>query len=182
MLGSHEAEDLTQEVFLKVNQALESFRGEAQLSTWIYRIATNAALDRQHSASFRQAAQEASPGGGAESGEMGIEDKDVWTGQKPPSVELQIVREEMDECIAGFIKDLPESYRTVLVLSELEGLRNSEIAEILGVTLNTVKIRLHRAKEKLRERLETGCDYYWVEGNEFVPNLRKTSEKPQKTS
>jgi RNA polymerase sigma-70 factor (ECF subfamily) len=182
MLGSQEAEDLTQEVFVKVNQALESYRGEAQLSTWIYRIATNAALDRQRSASFRQAIQEAFPQSCTDTTELESADQDVWTGQKPPSVELQIVREEMDECIANFIKELPESYRTVLVLSELEGLRNNEIADILGVTLGTVKIRLHRAKEKLKEKLSTGCEFYWVENNEFVPNLRKTSEKPRKTS
>ena len=87
----------------------------------------------------------------------------------------------MNECIRDFIEKLPEAYRTVLVLGELEGLRNKEIAEILGVTLDTVKIRLHRAREKLKEELVAHCDSYWIEGNEFVPDLRYALEEFRKT-
>ena len=78
----------------------------------------------------------------------------------------------MNECIRGYIEKLPESYRTVLVLSEREGLRNNEIAKILGVTLDTVKIRLHRAREILKEGLRNNCDSYWIEDNEFLPELK----------
>ena len=69
----------------------------------------------------------------------------------------------MNDCIRGYIEKLPEDYRAVLVLSEYEGIKNSEIAEILGVTLDTVKIRLHRAKTKLKEELESHCELYWIE-------------------
>jgi RNA polymerase sigma-70 factor (ECF subfamily) len=79
----------------------------------------------------------------------------------------------MNDCIQSFIYRLPEAYRTVLVLSEFEGLRNNEIAEILGITLDTVKIRLHRARASLKRELTTRCDSYWVEGNEFVPELKR---------
>ena len=78
----------------------------------------------------------------------------------------------MNDCIRGYVEKLPENYRTVLVLSEWEGLRNNEIAEILGITLDTVKIRLHRGKEKLKEELETHCDSYWIEENELLPDLK----------
>lgn len=159
-IGESEAEDLTQETFVKVHQALENFRDESQLSTWIYRIATNTALDRLRSPSFQRGAQTSL----SESLDVnGIADKVICTEEKKPLIEQQLIREEMNECIRGYIERLPESYRTVLVLSEWEGLRNNEIAEILGVTLNIIKIRLHRAKSKLKEELETHCEFYWVE-------------------
>jgi RNA polymerase sigma-70 factor (ECF subfamily) len=69
----------------------------------------------------------------------------------------------MNECIRGNIEKLPETYRVVLTLSEYEGLKNNEIAEILGITLDTVKIRLHRARVKLKEELESNCEIHWIE-------------------
>jgi RNA polymerase sigma-70 factor (ECF subfamily) len=172
MIGENEAEDLTQEVFIKIGPALERFRGEASLSTWIYRIATNTALDRLRSPSFQRAPlnslDQQSP-----ICEPEIDDKNVWTGEKTPPVEHQIFRKEMNDCIQGFIEKLPEDYRAVLILNEFEGLRNKEIAEILGISLATVKIRLHRARERLKKELMANCDSYWVENNEFLPELKK---------
>jgi len=86
----------------------------------------------------------------------------ISEGQKPP-IEKGIIRDEMNDCIRGYIEKLPDDYRAALVLSEYEGIKNSEIAEILGVTLGTVKIRLHRAKAKLKEELEANCELYWIE-------------------
>jgi RNA polymerase sigma-70 factor (ECF subfamily) len=59
-------------------------------------------------------------------------------------------------------------------LSEFEGLSNGEIAEVLDITLDTVKIRLHRGRERLKEELAANCDSYWVEDNEFIPELKLT--------
>lgn len=168
LVGETEAEDLTQEVLIKVNETLSYFRGESQLSTWIYRIATNAALDRLRSPSYKRVIQSCSTDEEAEA-----QDRNAATGEKTPLVEPQIFRKEMNECIQGFIQGLPENYRVVLVLSEFEGMKDVEIAETLGISLNTVKIRLHRAKEKLKEKLRTKCDSYWVEENEFLPELKK---------
>jgi RNA polymerase sigma-70 factor (ECF subfamily) len=160
LAGEQEAEDLAQDTFVKVHQELENFRGESQLSTWIYRIATNTALDRLRSPSFQRVAQTVL----SESlDETEIADKVICTEEKKPLIEQQLIREEMNGCIRGYIEKLPESYRTVLVLSEWEALKNNEIAEILGMTLDTVKIRLHRAKSKLKEELETHCEFYWIE-------------------
>ena len=180
LVDENEAEDLTQETFVKVNLALENFRGESKLSTWIYRIATNTALDRLRSPSFQQAAQKLSADL-IEIDESPLDDRNVWTGEKTPLVEPQVYRKEMGACIQDFIGKLPESYRTVLVLGELESLSNNEIAEILGISLGTVKIRLHRARAKLRQELETNCDSYWVEGNEFLPDFKQVSRKSRKT-
>src|SRR5574341_2556373 len=171
-VGEDEAEDLTQEVFVKVGLALENFRGESKLSTWLYRIATNAALDRLRSPSFQQITQNGISSTPVENVDAEIVDRNAWTGEKVPVPEQQIVRKEMNECILGFMEKLPENYRTVLMLGEFEGLRNNEIAEILGVTLGTVKIRLHRARERLREELTANCDSYWVEENESLPDLK----------
>jgi RNA polymerase sigma-70 factor (ECF subfamily) len=160
LAGESEAEDLTQETFVKVHQGLENFRGESQLSTWIYRIATNTALDRLRSPSFQRVIQSSLS---EDLNETELADKVICPEEKKPLIEKQLIREEMNECIRGYIEKLPENYRTVLVLSEWERLKNNEIAEILGVTLETVKIRLHRAKTKLKEELETHCEFYWVE-------------------
>ena len=154
LAGEQEAEDLTQETFVKVHQALGSFRGEAQLSTWIYRIATNTALDKIRQPSFQRVEQVTVSD---ETDEAEVADR-----QKPP-IEKELIRDEMNDCIRGYIEKLPDDYRAVLVLSEYEGVKNSEIAEILGVTLDTVKIRLHRAKVKLKEELEANCELYWIE-------------------
>ena len=180
LVGEHEAEDLTQEVFAKVNQALKTFRGESQLSTWIYRIATNAAFDRLRSPSFRRMVQKRSANDSIAIGEIDPEDKDVWTGEKTPSLETSLIRKEMNECIRNFVENLPAEYRAVIVLSELEGLKNREIAEILGATLDTVKIRLHRARAKLKKELETHCSFYRDERNELACDLKSAFEESRK--
>ncbi|OGO26740.1 MAG: hypothetical protein A2Z16_06505 [Chloroflexi bacterium RBG_16_54_18] len=78
----------------------------------------------------------------------------------------------MNDCIQNIINDLPEIYRTVLLLSEFEDLSNSTMAEILGIKIHTIKIGLHRARQRLKEQLSESCGPEWVEGNEFVPELK----------
>ncbi len=167
LVGEAEAEDLAQEVLIKVNDALPNFRGESRLSTWIYRIATNAALDRLRTPSYKRIVQNCSANPEAE-----LDDRNALTGEKPPAVEPQVFRKEMNECIQGFIQKLPENYRIALILSEFEGLKDSEIAETLGISSGAVKIRLHRAKERLKEELGANCESYWLEENEFLPELK----------
>lgn len=180
LVGEYEAEDLTQEVFVKVSQALKTFRGESQLSTWIYRIATNAALDRLRSPSFQRMAQKRLSNDSTASDRVQAEDKDVWTGEKTPLVEQQVIRKEMNKCIRNFIEKLPEDYRTVIMLSELEDLQNREIAEVLGASLDTIKIRLHRARAKLKEELETNCSFYRDERNELACDLKSALKEFRK--
>ena len=158
LVGEAEAQDVTQSVMLKVSEGLSSFRGDASLSTWIYRIATNVAVDK-----LRQRA--AQPHTDAE---CDFDENEPPPTAQTPSVETSAIREEMNACIGEFIARLPENYRTVMTLSELEGFTNGEIAAIVGLTLNTVKIRLHRAREKLRKDLEAGCNFYRDERAEFV--------------
>jgi RNA polymerase sigma-70 factor, ECF subfamily len=168
LVGPNEAEDLAQTVMLRVSESLPRFRGDAALSTWIYRIATNAALDRLRSASFRDAQRLqriAGTNGGADNES---EDGAILPEPQGPSAETTVIRDEMNACIREFIERLPENHKTVMILAELEGFKNSEIADILGISLDTVKIRLHRARGKLRQEFQAGCTFHRDERNEFA--------------
>ena len=160
LVNESEADDLTQEVFLKIHKGLDGFKGKSKLSTWVYRIATNTALDTLRSASFRHGKSALSVSGEAGESDMEIEDRDTHSGKKKPGVDEQVIKREMNACIREFIERLPPDYRTVIVLSELKDLKNREIAEILGVNLATVKIRLHRARARLKKEFEAGCTFY----------------------
>jgi RNA polymerase sigma-70 factor (ECF subfamily) len=176
MVGELEAEDLTQDVFVKLSQALKTFRGEAKLSTWIYRIATNAALDRLRSPKFQVEEKVLTEARQIASGEAEIVDRNTWTGEQTPLVESQVYRKEMADCLQGYIHQLPGIYRTILVLSHMEELGNQEVADVLGLTLETVKIRLHRARDLLRRELAENCPLYWVVDNEFLPELAEKKD------
>lgn len=155
LVGESEAEDLTQEVFLRVSRALSSFRGDSQLSTWVYRIATNAALDRLRSPHFKRIEL----GGLLDGGDPAeTEDELGWPSEQPPSIEEHVFRGERVECYRDFIEHLPVNYRTVVALSELEGLLTTEIAEILGLSPNVVKVRLHRGRARLLQELRAHCE------------------------
>ncbi|MFA6411228.1 MAG: sigma-70 family RNA polymerase sigma factor [Syntrophales bacterium] len=165
MVGENEAEDLTQEVFVKIGLALEAFRGESSLSTWIYQIATNAALDKLRHPFNCHAGGKLLP---VEAITETKEDENIWTGEVMASTEQRVIRQEMNGCIREIIQTLPETYRSVIVLSELEGLSDSEIADILGLTLPAAKIRLHRARARLRKELTTACIFYRDDRQEFA--------------
>lgn len=156
LVGEYEAEDLTQDVFIKVNRALDTFRGQSQLSTWIYRIATNAALDKLRDPSFKRIVQ-TRPSDGSDSGEAAAEGRDIWAGKEALSPEQQLFRKERFKCYCDAIDKLPVNYRMIVALSELEDLAANEIAEILGLNLDVVKIRLHRGRTKLLQELKSHC-------------------------
>jgi RNA polymerase sigma-70 factor (ECF subfamily) len=133
--GAQEAEELTQEVFLKAFRALDKFRGDAQLGTWLYRLAVNAALSHVgRSKDKKRAPEEALDHVAAApaivDGDPNLRDK-----------------------LAGALAELPAGYRAVLVLHDVEGLQHEEIAEILGCRVGTSKSQLHKARAKMRELL-----------------------------
>lgn len=153
MTSPDEAEDITQEIFIKVNHSLDSFRGESSLSTWIYRIATNAALDRLRASSRK-------PSNPISEADLETMDQNVWTDEIASGADEEIVRSEMSECVREFIERLPHDYKTVMLLSELDGMKNKEIADVSGISIETAKIRLHRGRALLRKEFEKGCDFY----------------------
>lgn len=175
LVGENEAEEVAQEVFEKISQNLTRFKRESKLSTWIYRIATNAALDKLKSASFKHS--QSGPFAPFPLHEPEMEGP-ISTGKnKPASVDKKIIKDEMNECIREFVDRLSPEYRTIITLKELEGFTNREIAEILEISIDTAKIRLHRARAKLRQSLETGCDFYHDDQNELACDRKQPEKK-----
>jgi RNA polymerase sigma-70 factor (ECF subfamily) len=154
LVGVTEAEDLSQEVFSRVDRALPAFRGESALSTWIYRIATNVAMERLRRREPHTAADTTQ-----------VLDSAI---DERPGADQTIVRAEMHDCIRGYVADLPLAQRAVLVLSEYEELPDQQIAEALGITVATAKIRLHRARRRLKDLLGAGCTLYRDDRNELA--------------
>ncbi len=147
LLGNEDAaEAVLQETFLKVLQALHSFKEKSQLSTWIYRIATNQALMRIRSKKRKRKAFDEN-----------IEDENKdYSGflvslEKNPLDNL--INNELKEKMDIAIDELPDNYRTVFVLKDVDGLALKEIAEILDISLPAVKSNLHRARVVLRNKL-----------------------------
>jgi RNA polymerase sigma-70 factor (ECF subfamily) len=170
LVGELEAEDAAQEAFVKIDRSLESFRGDSSLSTWIYRIATNTAMDHLRRPSSKRSL-------------LGTEDKDLSSDEdtgpidNKPLLDTLLIRKDMNDCIRGVVDSLPADYSTVLVLSKFEGLTNLEIAEIIGISLDTAKIRLHRARTKLRKALEAKCNFYRDDRNELSCDRKTTPLK-----
>jgi RNA polymerase sigma-70 factor (ECF subfamily) len=164
LAGEDEAEDLTQETFTRVSRSLKNFRGQSSLSTWIYKIATNTAIDRIRK---NKLAKNDLTLAAAED----VEDKNIWTGESR-ALDDQVIRKEMNSCIRNVIFKLPETYRTAIVLSELEGFNNEDIAKILGLGIESVKTRLHRARLKLKVELSKQCILYRDDRNEFACEQR----------
>ena len=168
MVGAQDAEDLAQEVFIRAAKAYEDFRHEAKIETWLYRIATHVAVDRLRGTASRRETLL-----GQELDEVAADGRETVS-----SLEEKTLRRAANECIRNVIYGLPENYRTPLILSELEGFTNREIAEILDVSLDTVKIRLHRAKEQLKKALLDACQFSRDERNELTCDPLKSEEDP----
>ena len=158
LVGEFEAEEVAQTAFEKINRNLSSFRGDSKLSTWIYRVATNTALDRLKSQSFKYSS----------AGPLAPLPINLPEAEKPfssassalESPDKKLVRNEMSECVREFVDRLPPDYRTIIVLKDFAGLTNKEIAEVLEISTDSAKIRLHRARKRLKESLAAGCDFY----------------------
>jgi RNA polymerase sigma-70 factor (ECF subfamily) len=137
-----EAEDLTQDAFLQVFRKLATFRGDSALSTWLYRIAVNTVLMHFRKKALRQISLD-----------------------EPYNQDAKVVRREygsrddrLTGCVdrialARAIKELPDGYRTIFLLHEVEGYEHQEIAELLDCSVGNSKSQLHKAKLRIRELL-----------------------------
>lgn len=148
------ADDLTQETFVRVQGHLDDLKDPAKLSSWIFRIAYNLCQDH-----FREAGKSVIVDG-AEEQEMETLEED--------SVQKEFEQHQMSECVQIEIDRLPESLRTVLFLSDVMEFSQREIAEVVGITVENVKVRLHRARKKLKELLEQKCTFETDERNVLV--------------
>lgn len=139
----HDAEDITQEVFIKVYRSLDRFRQDAQLTSWMYRIAMNACIDHKR----RQ-----SPAGAAPFGEE-AELKMLNTPAESPGPEEQAYAGELGDVLEHEIQRLPPGQRVVFIMRHHQGLKLIEIAKTLGLAEGTVKRQLHAAVHRLRQAL-----------------------------
>jgi RNA polymerase sigma-70 factor, ECF subfamily len=130
------AEELTQDVFVRAWERLDSFRGESLFSTWLHRLAVNLVLQTRRSQGRRDAKEFVAP------------DLDVYGAEAVRA--MPGTRVDLERAIAA----LPAGAREMLVLRDIEGYRYQEMAELKGVAVGTVKAQIHRARKLLREALE----------------------------
>jgi RNA polymerase sigma-70 factor (ECF subfamily) len=148
--GRTEAEDLAQETMIKIERSLGGFSGGSTLATWIFRIATNTALDWQKSAYVRR-----------NTSSTPIHDDRLPQRQsKDRKPEDSAIQEEMQACIRRLLDQMTEKNRAALLLSEFESLSAGEIANVLGISYENAKIRIFRSREALRKLLECSCHIY----------------------
>lgn len=143
MVGDYEsALDLTQEIFMKVYASLDRYRPEFKFSTWIYKIAHNAAVDHLR----RTTAREQSLFKGTESDQYELP---IESGKLSPEVESE--RKERSQEIEAVVRTLPTAYRELIILRHAQDLTYEEIVDVTGLPLGTVKNRLFRAREIMRQ-------------------------------
>jgi RNA polymerase sigma-70 factor (ECF subfamily) len=133
------AEDLAQDVFLRIHRGLPYFRGEARLSTWIYRIVANVCVHDPARASAT----------------VSLDDETARPRIAPSVSDRRFGDLELRDRLEKAVARLPAQYRLLIAAHYLEGVRYEELAEALGLPLGTVKTQLHRAKQQLRRLLET---------------------------
>ena len=147
MGNAQEADDIAQEVFLKVYTKADSFKGESSFSTWLYRITVNRCIDElrrrknkiiSYETEFNQ--------------EEKLKLKDVLASRENDITE-KLRQKELQDIIQKAMNSLPEKYRIILTLKEIEGLSYKEISQIMKISLAKVKIWLFRARQKLKGKL-----------------------------
>jgi RNA polymerase sigma-70 factor (ECF subfamily) len=150
MLGNDaDADDVTQDVLLQVVRKLDTFRGESDFATWLHRVTVNMALAHRAKRARRQEREVPDP-------LQHFEEDGHHAGQVRPwtmAAEKQALDHETQQLIEQAIAGLPEMYRDVYVLADVEGLPNAEIAGMLGLGVSAVKSRLHRARLMMRSSL-----------------------------
>jgi len=142
--NAHDAEDAAQDVFVKAYQNLNRFKPEASLLTWLYRIAINTCIDYRRKPFFESLFKSSKEG-------------DEFVVDSPadsPSPERLYESKQISNAIQLALDRLSEKLRTVIVLKEIEGFSYHEIAEILDISTGTVKSRISRAREELKELLK----------------------------
>ena len=150
LVNSEEAQDALQEAFLAAFRSIEGFQRGARLSTWLHRIVVNASLLRlRKQKRRREESIEPLLPGFRPNGHL-VAPPRPWT--EPPESVLQ--REELRQLVRDYIDDLPDKYRLVLLLRDIEGLDTETTAELMGLSAGAVKTRLHRARQALRSLLD----------------------------
>ena len=147
------ADDLIQETFIRIQENLDSLRDPAKISSWIFRIAYHLCQDHFRSLKKSSSHEE-------------IHDGLVNLQETP--VQKKLEQGEMSRCVQDQLNLLPESQRSVILFADVMDFSHQEIAEILGLTVENVKVRLHRARKKFKAILEEKCTFEVDERNVLV--------------
>jgi RNA polymerase sigma-70 factor, ECF subfamily len=150
--NSEEARDLTQETFLRAFQSIGQFRGESDLRTWIYRIAINQARNRWRW--WRRRRRDATVSLDSENAHGNQPLIESLRSDRDKSPEQETLAHEREKALRKALQSLSLSYRETVILRDIEGFTYEEIAETLGINVGTVKSRLARGRQELRQRLE----------------------------
>lgn len=145
-----DAEDLTQEVFLRAVRSVKGFRGESDIRTWLYRIAVNAARSRFKWWARRGREKTLSIEGSVRDSESPLAET---LPSKTENPEEELLRHEREALLHRALGEIGEVYREAVVLCDLQGLKYEEISELLGISVGTVKSRIARGRDELRKRL-----------------------------
>jgi RNA polymerase sigma-70 factor (ECF subfamily) len=140
------AEDLWQETLVRMNKGWSSFAGRSSIKTWAFAIASRVAADY-----FRDPARKAGIVQLNEAAELVDSER---------AIDERLVIGEMNQCVRQVIDSLPDAYRAALILHDLEGLSAEQTAEICDCSVASAKIRIHRARLRLKEALKKQCDFY----------------------
>jgi RNA polymerase sigma-70 factor (ECF subfamily) len=143
-----DADDLTQDTFIQAYQALPRFKGDSAFSTWLYRIAVNASLNKIRKSPLKNILQRIENLSDRKNEKEKI--MSVSAGEDP---ENMLIRQEQIEAVRHAIDTLPESQRTAIILSKYDDLSQKEISEIMNTTEGAVEALLQRAKKNLRDKL-----------------------------
>jgi RNA polymerase sigma-70 factor, ECF subfamily len=154
------AEDLTQEAILRSYLGISELRDRSRLIPWLYTIVTNVCRDY-----FRK--QKRINEKVQDSSDILKQPHDLRD-RNAPQLDKVMECAEMSECVRQYFDRLPNTYRAVIILHDLEEMTNPEIAEMLNISIDTAKIRLHRARKKLRIILKNACNFYTDERGVLV--------------
>ena len=149
MKNWEDAEEVTQDVLMKVFRKIDAFRGDAALSSWIYRITFNTAMSRLRTGRSNRAAEQQRPEMHGDATGVLPQDPADWSSL----ADDHVLRREMREQLISALTTLPEVYRTPVVLRDIQGLSTEEASRILHVKPQTLKSRLHRGRLILRQAL-----------------------------
>lgn len=147
---AEEAGDLTQETFLHALKAIKKFRGEADLKTWLFRIAINESRNRFRWWKRRRREKTVSLDAPVANSETSLGETFSSASKNP---EESLLAREREEQMRKALQDLPEAFREAVILCDIEGMSYDEIASILDINLGTVKSRIARGREELRRKL-----------------------------
>ncbi len=150
MCGNREdAQDCLQEAMLRVYRAISNFKGQSSFGTWVYRITMNTCLDELRRKKNKQ-----------NTSLDNMLDQGWAPTDESSSPEKKVMQNEMRQSIANSIRDLPEDMRSAIIMRDVHGYSYDEIADMLNVNVGTIKSRISRGREKLREKLSNFSELF----------------------